>query len=166
MSFDSQQLRSALGRFSTGVTVVTSEPEGFAPFGMTINSFSALSLDPPLVLWSLQKNSGQAKAWDVASHFAVNVLSAQQQETSQQYARSQQQSLQPDSYEVGSKGIPVLRDCIASFECELDSRVDAGDHTIIIGRVLNIDESSSEEPLIFYRGSYRALSQDEQANKT
>jgi len=158
MSFDRNQFRSALGRFSTGVTVVTSDPNGFAAFGMTINSFSALSLDPPLVLWSLQNNSGHAEAWSSASHFAVNILSAQQEQISKEYARKFEQTLKPGTYQLSSTGSPVLNECIASFECELSSKVEAGDHTIIIGKVLNVVEDGSGEPLIFYGGNYRNLS--------
>jgi len=158
MNFDSKKFRSALGRFSTGVTVVTSKPDGFSAFGMTINSFSALSLDPPLVLWSLQNNSGHAEAWNKASHFAVNILSAQQETMSKEYARSFEQNLRSESYHASSSGSPILRNCIASFECELDSKIVAGDHTIIIGKVLNVTEEDSGEPLIFYGGNYRNLS--------
>lgn len=157
MTFDTRKFRDALGRFATGVTVVSSAPDGFPPFGMTVNSFASLSLEPPLILWSLQKYSDLAEAWEAATHFAVNILAQEQEDESNRYARKYAHDLVPGDYRIGSTGNPVLHGCLASFECRIESRIDAGDHTIFVGRVLEFEEQPHGNPLIFYRGQYREL---------
>jgi len=157
MSFDSLQLRNALGRFATGVCVITANPEGHAPFGMTVNSFSSLSLTPPLVLWSLQKNSDTMEAFRVAKQYCVNVLSQEQKALSGRYAKKNEHALHADDYTMGESGLPVLKHCLASFECDMDARHDGGDHIILVGRVTHMSVATGGRPLVFYEGGYREL---------
>ena len=157
MSFDPRQFRDALGQFPTGVCVVTANPDGFAPFGMTVNSFASVSLEPPLVLWSLQKDSELWSAWKATTRFTVNVLNASQQDLSNRYARKNAHDLFEDHYFMSEAGTPILVDAVASFECELDARHDGGDHNIIIGRVVSMEIGCINEPLVFHAGHYRAL---------
>ena len=157
MSFDNKDLRNALGQFPTGVCVITSAPEGTSPFGMTVNSFSSLSLDPALLLWSLQKNSDLAKAWDQATHFAVNVLKKEQVTLSNTYAKKNDHDLRPQDYRIGKTGNPVLKESLVNFECRIHARHDGGDHIIIVGEVLEMNQSPTGEPLVFHSGQYREL---------
>jgi flavin reductase (DIM6/NTAB) family NADH-FMN oxidoreductase RutF len=157
MTLNTRNFRDALGQFPTGVCVVTANPEGFTPFGMTVNSFASVSLDPPLVLWSLQKDSELAAAWDATSVFAVNVLNSSQQDLSNLYARKNEHDLQVDHYFMGEAGVPVIKDAVASFECELEATHDGGDHIILVGRAIEMENGPHTEPLVFHAGRYRVL---------
>lgn len=157
MNFDSRELRNALGRFATGVCVITAAPASAAPFGMTVNSFSAVSLEPPLVLWSLQNNSECAEAMLSCRHYTINVLAKDQLELSQQYSKKQNHDLSPEHYRIGTSGAPVLRGSLASFECEAWANYDGGDHRILVGKVLHMSNRPTGKPLLFYAGAYREL---------
>ena len=157
MSFDQRGFRDALGQFPTGVTVITASPEGYKPFGVTANSFSSVSLDPPLVLWSLQKNSDTFAAFEKAEKFTVNVLAADQQDISNQYAKKNQHDLEEGHFSIGDSGAPVLNDALVSFECAIDASHDGGDHVILVGKVLVVSEVSDADPLVFHSGQYRQL---------
>lgn len=149
-------LRAALGRFATGVTIITcAGPEG-APVGLTANSFSALSLDPPLVLWSLRRASASLAAFEAAPHFAVNVLAESQVDLSRRFASSQPDKFGEGAWASGLGGAPVLAGCAAVFECEVASCQVAGDHVLFIGRVLRLADLSVA-PLLFQGGHYRML---------
>ncbi len=157
MSLDPRELRNALGRFATGVCVITAAPEGQQPFGMTVNSFSSVSLDPPLVLWSLQNNSECFAAFEATNHWTVNVLAEDQLALSNQYARKGEHTLEADHYRIGSSGAPVLRGALTSFECRTWQRYEGGDHLILVGEVLAMDTLPSGKPLLFYSGRYGEL---------
>lgn len=162
MSIDQRALRNALGQFPTGVTIITADPEGYEPFGVTASSFASVSLDPPLILWSLQKNSDTFDAFAAAKHFAVNVLSADQQDISNQYAKKHSHGLDAEHYHPGIAGTPLLNNSIVSFECEVDVCHDGGDHIIMVGKVLAIsdlheDDLNKASPLVFHAGKYREL---------
>jgi flavin reductase (DIM6/NTAB) family NADH-FMN oxidoreductase RutF len=157
MSFTSREFRDALGRFATGVCVITANPPGFRPFGMTVNSFASVSLDPALVLWSLQKNSECAGAFEAARQFTVNVLGLHQKDVSNRYARKGDHDLQEGEYRLGRSGCVVLKDALTSFECNLHSRIDGGDHIILLGHVVEMANRPSGKPLVFYSGQYREL---------
>lgn len=158
MRFTPREFRNALGRFATGVCVITINPPGQKPFGMTVNSFASVSLDPPLLLWSLQKNSDCFAAFEHAQQFSVNVLTAGQEAISNQYAKKNEHELLDGTYKVGRSGCVVLKDVMTSFECNLETIHDGGDHIIIIGRVLEVNNHPAHrEPLVFYSGKYRAL---------
>ncbi len=157
MSFDGRELRNALGRFATGVCVITAVSESQQALGMTANSFSSVSLDPPLVLWSLQNNSDVYGVFARCRHFAINVLSTEQQAHSNEYARKGQHELAAAHYRLGQYGAPIIRDALVSFECDLHATHDGGDHLIIVGRVRQMHQRPSGEPLLFYCGGYREL---------
>ncbi|CAA0119108.1 p-hydroxyphenylacetate 3-hydroxylase, reductase component [BD1-7 clade bacterium] len=158
MSLDQREFRNALGRFATGVCVITANPEGEAPIGMTVNSFGAVSLDPPLVLWSIQKDSECFPLFEKATQYGVNILSEDQQALSNQYAKKGQHDLVEGTFRQGSSGVAVLKDVMTSFECDIESRIDGGDHVILLGRVLEMTTHPAERnPLVFYAGKYREL---------
>ena len=157
MSFDGRDMRDALGRFATGVCVITTTTDDQRALGMTANSFSSVSLDPPLVLWNLQNNSDVYEAFATPRYFAINVLAKEQQDLSNQYAKKGDHLVAPDHYRIGKYGSPVIRDALVSFECELDATHVGGDHLIVVGRVLNMQTRPSGEPLLFFSGAYREL---------
>lgn len=157
MSFDTRAFRDSLGMFGTGVCVVTGQAPGGVPFGMTINSFASVSLEPPLVLWSIQKNSEMLASFEQMDRWAINVLGLHQQAESNRYAKKGDHALEEGSYRVGRNGIPVLKDCIAQFECVDWQRVDGGDHIIFIGLVKDFFKKREAKPLMFYSGKYREL---------
>ncbi len=151
-----QALRAALGRFATGVSIITCAGPGGAPVGLTANSFSALSLDPPLVLWSLRLASSSLAAFDAAPHFAVNVLAESQVDLSRRFAASQGDKFAEGAWGPGLGNAPVLAGCAAVFECEVATRQVAGDHVLFIGRVLRLADLAVA-PLLFQGGHYRML---------
>ena len=157
MSFDQREFRDALGQFPTGVTLITANPEGYAPFGVTANSFASVSLDPPLVLWSLQKSSDTFEAFNKSTHFTVNVLTSEQQALSNQYAKKHNHDLEDEHYRLGESGTPILDGAIVSFECEIDACHDGGDHIIMVGKVVAMTEVIAAKPLVFHAGQYREL---------
>jgi flavin reductase (DIM6/NTAB) family NADH-FMN oxidoreductase RutF len=157
MSISSQDFRSAMSLYPTGVAVVTTECEGSPPFGMTINSFTSLSLSPPLVMWNLQKSSDTYTAWHDTDVFAVNFLRADQNEISSQYARKGEHQLPAEAMKRGVTGCPLLVECMASLECRTHARYEEGDHVIIIGEVVNVVSSNDESPLVFHRGKYTTV---------
>ncbi len=158
MSFESPELRAVLGRFATGICVITTLREDMTAVGITANSFSSVSLDPPLVLWSLQKDSERYADFSTPRYFGINVLSTHQEHLSTHYARRGANTMEAGHYRRGDWGVPLLHDALVSLECELDVTHEAGDHLIIIGRVLNLVKQADEEPLVFFGGAYRRLS--------
>ena len=149
-------LRAALGRFATGVTIVTCRDADGTAVGLTANSFAALSLDPPLVLWSLRCASASAAAFSAAGHFAVNVLADTQVDLSRRFASPVADKFAEGPWLAGLGGAPVLSACAAVFECALASQQVAGDHLLFIGRVLRLTDLSVA-PLLFQGGHYRML---------
>ena len=154
------ELRLALGRFVTGVTIVTCRDAHGQPIGLTANSFNALSLDPPLVLWSLRQASGTIAAFTQASHFAVNVLAADQVDLSRRFARPSSAKFDAGEWTDGQGGAPLLAGCVAVFECRRRSHHPAGDHVLFIGEVERIGGSAST-PLVYHGGHYRTLNEPE-----
>ena len=157
MSFDSRQFRNALGKFATGVCVITGETAAGEAFGMTVNSFASVSLDPPLVLWSLQNNSEMYATFEHCHRWAVNILRLDQQELSNRYAKKGDHSLLAEDVEAGAHGMPVLPHSLVSLECELEARYPGGDHAILVARVLGMTEREQGAPLLFCNGGYAAL---------
>ena len=157
MSFDGRELRDALGRFATGVCLITAVDEEHRALAMTANSFSSVSLDPPLILWNLQNNSDVYSAFSNPRYFAVNILSAEQQVLSNQYAKKGQHELDSAHYRTGKYGAPIIRDALVNFECELDATHEGGDHLIIVGRVKDMDQRPDGSPLLFFSGGYREI---------
>ena len=157
MSLDNREFRDSLSRFATGISVVTVCSDGRDPQGMTVNSFSSLSLAPPLILWSIQKNSDCLAAFNASDGFTVNILRDHQEDVSRRYAQKGDHTLTPGSYSTGSSGQAVLKDCLTSFECELWQRYDGGDHIIVVGKVLAMETHPTAKPLVYYGGQYRHL---------
>jgi flavin reductase (DIM6/NTAB) family NADH-FMN oxidoreductase RutF len=157
MSLDPREFRNALGRFATGVCVITTEVDG-KPFGMTVNSFASVSLDPALVLWSLQKDSECAPLFEKVTRYGINILSQDQQDLSNQYAKKGEHDLTEGSYRQGKSGAIVLKDAMVSFECELDAVHEGGDHLILVGKVHEMESHPAErDPLLFFSGKYREI---------
>lgn len=154
--FDAKALRSALGRFTTGVTIATCRDVDGRTVGLTANSFNALSLDPPLVLWSLRTASPALPAFRAASHFAINVLSEAQVGLSRRFASAVADRFAEGQWADGAGGAPVLAGCAAVFECALYSQQEIGDHVLFIGRVERMHEAALP-PLLFQAGHYRLL---------
>ena len=157
MAIDKIELRNALGSFATGITVITSKAPSDEAIGMTVNSFASLSLDPPLVLWSLQNNSECAPIFSQVSHYNVSVLSTDQQDLSNRYAKKGSHGLDKADYQEGEASGVVIKNAIASFECKIEHRLEGGDHTIMVGRVLAFNTATDGEPLLFHSGKYRTL---------
>ena len=155
-AFDARALRNALGRFATGVTIITTVDAQAAPVGLTANSFNSLSLDPPLVLWSLRRNSPNLPIFAAATFFAVNVLGEAQLDLSRRFASPVDDKFAEGQWAAGAGGVPLLAGCAAVFECERVAQQDAGDHVLFIGRVLALSESAVP-PLLFQAGHYRML---------
>lgn len=153
---DSRQLRAALGRFTTGVTIVTCVDDAGGRVGLTVNSFNSLSLEPALVLWSLRRESPSAAAFAAARHFAVNVLAEGQVGVSRRFAARRADRFGEGDWQPGLHGVPVLAGAAAVFECETASSQDAGDHVLFIGRVLACRDSAVA-PLLFQAGHYRTI---------
>lgn len=156
MQIDPKALRTALGRYATGVTLITCRDSAGQAIGLTANSFNALSLDPPLVLWALRTASSHLEAFQQATHFAVNVLTADQIELSRRFASPVQDRFAEGAWRDGRGGAPVLAGCTAVLECETDRHVAAGDHVLFIGRVLALSETAAD-PLLYHAGQYRGL---------
>lgn len=152
-------LRQALGRFATGVTVVTCHGAK-GPCGITANSFSPVSLEPPLVLWNIAKVSHSLRAYLDAEYFAINVLAAGQQELSSHFAQSDHTVFNGINYDTSDRGVPLLPDSVACFECHTHQVHDCGDHYIIVGEVDSY-RSNEREPLLFYNGRYASVSNDQ-----
>jgi flavin reductase (DIM6/NTAB) family NADH-FMN oxidoreductase RutF len=156
--FSERELRDALGRFATGVTIVTTmTPRG--ALGITANSFSSVSLDPPLLLWSPARRSSRFPAFETASHFAVHVLSADQRGLAEQFARPGGGWPRGLVFDRGVADVPLLEGCTARFECRHDAAHDGGDHLIVVGEVLRL-AAADLPPLIFHRGRYGVLAGD------
>lgn len=153
---DTLALRAALGRFATGVTIVSCVDDNGAFVGLTANSFNSLSLDPPLVLWSLRDTSPSLPAFVKARRFAVNVLAEAQVDLSRRFAARVEDKFADGAWSLGEHGTPVLAGCVAAFECETVSHQVAGDHRLFVGRVLAFAETTLP-PLVFQGGHYHLL---------
>ena len=154
--FDPRALRNALGEFATGVTVVTTRGTDGLPVGVTINSFASVSLEPPLVLWSLGLQSPSLAAFEACSHYAVNVLAADQEELSQRFAQNRSDRFAGIDLIVGASGVPLIPGCCAWFECRNEMHYPGGDHLILVGHVESFCREE-KQPLVFHGGLYRSL---------
>jgi flavin reductase (DIM6/NTAB) family NADH-FMN oxidoreductase RutF len=154
---DPRTLRDALGCFATGVTVVTCVNDDGEPAGLTVNSFTSVSLDPPLLLVCLYKQAASAAALTRASHFAINVLQAGQQPASISFSTRDEDRFGKTPWSRGEAGAPILKDSLGVFECENYAVYDGGDHHILVGQVVKASFDASLDPLLYFRGSYRRL---------
>jgi flavin reductase (DIM6/NTAB) family NADH-FMN oxidoreductase RutF len=152
--FDVRDLRRAFGQYTTGVTVVTTADDAGRPWGMTANSFTSVSLNPPLVLWAAAKSSPSLEAFLAADRFAVNVLASDQHHLSRQFATTGTEKFEGVGLVNSPAGPPVLEGTVAHFVCHRTETVDAGDHVVLFGEVESY-EAPGGEPLVFHSGAYR-----------
>jgi flavin reductase (DIM6/NTAB) family NADH-FMN oxidoreductase RutF len=151
---DSQHFRAALGMFATGVTVVTARAADGSLVGLTANSFNSVSLDPPLVLWSLARRAGSLPIFSRGSHYAINILAADQKDLAQRFATRDIDRFAGVAWREGAGGAPVLEGVAAVFECANRSQYEEGDHVIFVGEVERCAARSGAQPLIFHGGRY------------
>lgn len=154
--FDSRAFRNACGSFATGVAVVTARPPVGEPVGFTANSFTSVSLDPPLVLFTLGRAAGCLPGFEAAGHFAINILAESQRALSERFADPGSDKWQGVATEPGATGAPLLAGTIATLECRTEAVLDGGDHRIFLGRVVRLSVAEGS-PLVFHRGGYHAL---------
>jgi flavin reductase (DIM6/NTAB) family NADH-FMN oxidoreductase RutF len=164
MTFDQRAFRNALSQFATGVAVITARGPNDEAIGLTMSSFNSVSLDPPLVLFSVDRRSRSLDAMLAAEGFAVNILSRSQEALSNQFAKALTDKWSNVEHTAGHAEAPLLAGAIAHFECEPYAHHDGGDHVIFLGKVIRFASNSIEQPLIFFRGKYHSLdSGDEKA---
>ncbi|MCV6546596.1 MAG: flavin reductase family protein [Cohaesibacter sp.] len=153
---DGMRLRKAMSQYATGIAVATTLDEDGLPHGLTINSFNSVSLDPPLVLWSLSHKSGNLEAFTQSGHFAINILSQQQKDISMRFATPDVDRFAGTDWQKGKLGSPVLSGVVASMDCKVEQMVEGGDHVIFIGRVVEANHTDSP-PLLYHGGAYHSL---------
>jgi flavin reductase (DIM6/NTAB) family NADH-FMN oxidoreductase RutF len=153
---DADQFRQLLGRFATGVTVVTTRSASGAPVGMTASSLASVSLDPPLVLVAVDRNNDMHDALKTSRHFAINILTADQEILSRRFASTDPNRFVGVGYREGRNGLPLLNDVVAHIECAVHAAVPGGDHTVYFGLVTG-GEVTDARPLIYFRSGYGSL---------
>ncbi len=156
---DARALRDAFGCFTTGVTVVTTL-NGETPVGFTANSFTSVSLDPPLALISIGLTASCLPALSASGVFVVNVLHVDQEGVARQFTRKDGDRFEGLDTQLWHTGVPVIDGCMASFECETHHSFDAGDHRVFVGRILRVRFDADHEPLVYLRGGYRKVHTD------
>lgn len=164
ISSEAQNFRKALGAFTTGVTVVTTRGD-IGDVGLTANSFNSVSLDPPMILWSLAKSSHSLAAFKEAEFFAVHILSEDQEAISNQFARGGAEKFANVDLARGPNNIPLLQHCAARFICKTAYQYEGGDHLIFVGEVQNFNHWD-RAPLLFHSGKYGQIFKDQQALET
>ena len=152
--FSPQEFRTALGMFATGVTIVTARTAEGEVIGLTANSFNSVSLDPPLVLWSLSRAAASLAVFAAGSHYAINVLAADQKVLAERFAMKGADRFSGVSFEQGAGGAPLLHGAAATFECFNRSRYEEGDHVIFVGEVERCTHRVGAAPLLFHGGRY------------
>ncbi|MCW1384760.1 alpha/beta fold hydrolase [Novosphingobium sp. KCTC 2891] len=154
---DARTLRDAMGCFATGITIVTSRAADGTPVGLTANSFTSVSLDPPLLLVCLANNARSASILRDAEHFAVNVLQTSQQPASNRFAGKGEDRFAATAWQSGETGMPLLDGSLGSFECRRHAVHEAGDHFLLVGEVVRAQFEPRRDPLLYFRGKYRRL---------
>lgn len=157
MTFDTRTLRDALGLFVTGVTIITTQTRAGEKVGITANSFNSVSLDPPLVLWSIGKHARSLEAFAEAEHFAVHILRDDQTALSQNFAKSGSDKFANVHTVPGLGDVPLLPDCAARLECTIYGRHEAGDHIIYVAEVEALVCDKQARPLVYHGGRYAEL---------
>lgn len=159
-TFDSREFRDALGRFATGIAIVTTQAENGDLVGLTINSFNSVSLEPPLVLWSLADSSPNLETFRNCSHYAIHILADDQEYLSQHFATRQEDKFATIPWQPGLGGAPLLENCCARFQVANQTRHPGGDHLIFVGQVETCDTNPERNPLLYFGGNYRLLARD------
>lgn len=151
-----RELRSTLGMFATGIAIVTVRTPDGEPVGLTVNSFNSVSLDPPLIVWSLASHVPSLAAFEACEHYAINILADDQEALSQRFSMRDADRFAGLSFEDGLGGAPLLPGCCAWFECRNTVRHPGGDHVIFVSEVARF-KREAREPLVFFGGQYRRL---------
>lgn len=157
-----QDIRQILGKFLTGVTVVTTLDENDTPVGFTANSFTSVSLDPPLILVCLARSAGLALVFGQANSFAINILSKKQEAISNDFASKKENRFSDTKWVKKSTGSPIIEHCAAWLDCKMHDKIIAGDHIILIGEIVE-GEKSDSSPLGYYQGRYCQIDRPEKA---
>ena len=156
MPIERNELRRVMGHFATGVTIITTKSKEGAPAGLTANSFTSVSLDPPLILVAVDKKADSWPHFEESKVFTVNILNDEMETLSRKFAVSGGDKFQGVAYHTGANGVPILDGALAYLECNLYATYDGGDHTLYLGLIEQV-ETHEAKPLIFYRGGYRAI---------
>ncbi len=153
-SFSTREFRSALGMFATGVTIITTRAADGSPIGLTANSFNSVSLEPPLVLWSLSRAAASLAAFCDGTHYAINVLAADQKDLAERFAVKGGERWRGVECLQGAGGAPLIAGSAATFECFNRSRYEEGDHVIFVGEVERCTQREGATPLLFHGGRF------------
>ncbi|MEK6302965.1 MAG: flavin reductase family protein [Acidobacteriota bacterium] len=157
MGVSKEEFRNALGRFASGVTIVTAKGTDGQPFGITVSAFSSVSLDPPLVLVCIDKRASLHECLGEGGHFAVNILSEDQELTSRRFASKDEDRFNGTDYRESAQGTPLIDGSLAALECRVVQAYPGGDHTIVVGEVESASVADGK-PLAYFRGGYAQLS--------
>ncbi len=159
MTVTPREMRDAMGCFATGITVITARDAAGRHVGLTANSFNSVSLEPPLVLFSLDRRANCVDAFNLGLAFTVNVLGADQQAVSNHFAsKADDKFAEMDfAWQAGDNGCAMLDGAIASFECVTDAVHEGGDHVIVVGRVTHLNQVGDASPLLYFQGSYAGI---------
>lgn len=153
-----RELRHVFGDFPTGVTIITTLDAGKNPIGLTISSFTSVSLDPPLILWCMTRDSNMLGEFEACTHFAVNILAADQADLSRRFAMPSDERFDGIAFEQGEGGVPLLSGCTARLQCRNTAQHDGGDHVIFVGEITSFDQTE-KSALAFSRGKYATISE-------
>ncbi|CAN7784108.1 flavin reductase family protein [Caballeronia sp. LjRoot34] len=156
---DPRAFRDALSEFATGIAVVTTTAEDGERIGMTVSSFNSVSLEPPLVLFSIARSAFSLSAFARAERYAVNLLHAEQVDVSSRFARALADKWASLEITSSANGSPIFPDALAVFECTQFAQYDGGDHVIFVGRVSRFVKNGGRRPLLFFRGGYHAIAE-------
>lgn len=156
MAITNEEFKAALGRFASGVTVVTTKDADGNLHGLTVSAFSSVSMSPPLILVCILKRTGSYSSFEESKSFVVNILDESQQQISNHFASHSDDKFSGQNYQLNENGLPVLCDCLVNLECRLKHSYDGGDHTIFVGEIENVTVNEGN-PLIYWKGGYRDL---------
>jgi flavin reductase (DIM6/NTAB) family NADH-FMN oxidoreductase RutF len=153
---DSREIRDVMGHFATGVTVVTTRDGAGSPFGLTVNAFTSLSLNPPLVIVCIDKAAQCYSCFQESKVFAINVLSEEQEEHSRRFATKGIEKFEDIKWHRGENNVPLLDGAIGTIECKIVNSYEGGDHTIYLGEIVSA-KATEDRPLLFFKGKYHRL---------
>lgn len=156
MAITNDEFKAALGRFASGVTVVTTKDADGNLHGLTVSAFSSVSMSPPLILVCILKRTGSYSSFEESKAFIINILDKSQQDISNHFASHLDDKFSGQNYELNGKGLPVLCDCLVNLECVLKYSYDGGDHTIFVGEIEKVSVNEGN-PLVYWKGGYRNL---------
>ncbi len=154
MGISNEEFRAALGRFASGVTVITTRDADGDLHGITVSAFSSVSMEPPLVLICIEKTTGSHHAFIESKRFTANILNSEQGDVSDQFAFRHEDKFDGVEYRLGAGGVPLIANCLANLECRVVSEYDGGDHTIFVGEVESA-ATADADPLVYWMGQYR-----------